>query len=128
MTRSRAMLAAAVYGALAAASAPAGAAPETAKATVTIDGVHYTLPLPRHFADRALTARNPLCYVYEYFYMTIVDRELYINGELAYQAKPGDDVVVVYAQGVRVNGQPAPPPAAKRLAQPPPCVWSESSP
>jgi hypothetical protein len=118
------MLAVVLCGALAGTIAPAGAAPETAKATVTIDGVHYTLPMARHFGDRALTARNPLCYVYEYFYMTIVDRELYINGELKYRAKPGDDVVVVYAEGVRVNGQPAPPQPARRLAQPP-CVWSD---
>jgi hypothetical protein len=106
---------------------PAIALPRIARATVTIEGVHYTFPLPAGANDRELPPRNPLCYVYEYFYMTIVDRELYINGELRYRANPGDDVVVVYPQGVRVNGAPAPPQPAKRLATRP-CVWSDFPP
>ena len=88
---------------------------ERATATVSIEGVHYTFPHPG-FGDieRAeLKPSDPLCYAYEYFYMTIVDRELFINGVLAYKARPGDRVVVSYGAGgdywkhVRVNGRPA---------------------
>lgn len=99
-------------------------AAERAIATVTIAGVHYILPRHSHFNDTErveLKASNPLCHVYQYYYMTIINRELFINGLLAYKARPGDRVVVSYVAGgeywraVRVNGRPTVRPPEKRL-------------
>jgi hypothetical protein len=105
------------------ASGSAFGAPEGEIATVTIAGVHYTLP-QHGLSDIArveLKPSNPLCHVYQYYYMTIIDRELFINGLLAYKARPGDQVVVSYGAGgdywrhVRVNGHPAARQPEKRL-------------
>jgi hypothetical protein len=100
------------------------AASDGAIATVTIAGVHYTLP-QHSFGDIErveLNPSNPLCHVYQYYYMMIMDRELFINGVRAYKARPGDHVVVSYVAGgdywraVRVNGRPAPRQPEKTLA------------
>ena len=85
---------------------------ESYTAKVTVQDVHYTLPA--YFRDRELDPKNPLCYAYEYFYMLIKDRELFINGFSRYQAKPGDNVVVRYPDGVFVDGKPAAPPDSPR--------------
>jgi hypothetical protein len=90
--------------------------------TVTIDGVHYTLPA--YVENRKIEPMNPLCYDYEYFYMLIKDRELFINGVSKYRAKPGDKVVVTYIEGVRVNGRQPPPQHRKNLAGARPCSAS----
>jgi hypothetical protein len=99
------------------ASGSALGAPKGSIATVTIAGVHYTLPQHglglREIERVELKPSNPLCHVYQYFYIAIIDRELFINGVLAYRARPGDRVVVSYGGGgdywrhVRVNGHPA---------------------
>ena len=79
-----------------------------------IDGVNYTLP---SYVDNAkIEPLNPLCYDYEYFYMYIQDRELFINGVSQYQAKPGDNVAVLFPSGIRVNGVLLPPQNGKKLA------------
>ena len=84
-------------------------------ATVTLDGVQYTLPTK--FKDHALQPRQPLCHTFEYETMVVIGRELFINGDLVYRAKPGDDVVVIYEKGVQVNGQPAAPPQPAQVQQ-----------
>jgi hypothetical protein len=75
------------------------------EATVTIEGVHYTLPT--YFKDAELKPRTPLCRQYEYFQIVIVGRALFINGALAFEARAGDKVVVAYPGGAFVNGRPA---------------------
>jgi len=72
------------------------------KATVTLDGVHYTLPT--YFKDHALEPRRPLCHTFEYATIVIVVRDLFINGQLMYRGRAGDDVVVRYPYEVQVNG------------------------
>ena len=84
-----------------------------AEATVTIAGVHYTLPT--YFRDVELRPRTPLCRQYEYFRMVVVGRTLFINDVLAYAAKPGDKVVVTYPAGAFVNGRQVPAPSRKIL-------------
>lgn len=106
MQRYFAAMAGALMG-LSAAGNAASAEP-VFKATVTLDGVHYILPSADR--DRTLVPRNPLCHEYIYAVYIILNRDLFYYGELLYQAKPGDHVVVGYPYDVQVNGHPVPRP------------------
>lgn len=90
------------------------------KATVTLDGVHYTLPT--YFKDHALEPRRPLCHTFEYATIVIVVRDLFINGQLMYRGRAGDDVVVRYPYDVQVNGRPVSAPQPGQTLDRFPCT------
>jgi hypothetical protein len=88
---------------------------------VTIQDVHYTLP--SYVANKKLEPQNPLCYDYQFFYMLIKDRELFINGESIYRAEAGENVIVMWPEGtVQVDGKVMPKSGGERLEAARPCL------
>jgi hypothetical protein len=88
---------------------------------VTIQGVHYTLP--SYVANKKIEPQNPLCYDYQFFYMLIKDRQLFINGESIYKAEGGENVIVMWPEGtVQVDGKVMPKSGGERLEGPRPCL------
>lgn len=76
--------------------------------TIKIDGVRYTLPSNSAFRPN-IKPSNPYEYTYEYMFLVIRDRKLFIAGECFYKAKRGDSVTVPYVPDyLVVNGKKVP--------------------
>ena len=76
--------------------------------TVKIDGVRYTLPSSTAFRPNTKPS-NPYQYTYEYMFLVIEDRKLFIAGECYYKARRGDRVTVPYVPHyLVVNGKRIP--------------------
>jgi hypothetical protein len=73
--------------------------------TVNIDGVRYTLPSSSAFRPNT-EPPNPYKYTYEYMFLVIENRKLFIAGECYYKGKRGDHVTVPYVPNyLVVNGK-----------------------
>ncbi len=76
--------------------------------TIKIDGVRYTLPSSNAFRPNTEPS-NPYRYTYEYMFLVIEDRKLFIAGECYYKARRGDRVTVPYVPDyLVVNGKKRP--------------------
>ena len=76
--------------------------------TIKIDGVRYTLPSSNAFRPNTEPS-NPYKYTYEYMFLVIEDRKLFIAGECYYRARRGDSVTVPYVPNyLVVNGRKIP--------------------
>jgi hypothetical protein len=76
--------------------------------TIKIDGVRYTLPSSDSFRPNTEPS-NPYKYTYEYMFLVIENKKLFIAGECYYKARRGDHVTVPYVPNyLVVNGKKIP--------------------